>query len=119
MERTLIMPEIEILQTAAKQLSIEITDNQLEQLITYKDLLKKWNKTFSLTAINKDNDILTYHILDAIAVLRYFESVNNILDVGSGMGIPAIILAIFFPQIKITALDSNSKKTAFLLQVKI
>lgn len=111
--------DISLLKSGIAELGLSLNDDCLFKLISYKNLLKKWNKTFSLTAITNDRDIIIYHILDAISVVGNFENQQNILDVGSGMGIPAVILAVIFPESNIVALDSNSKKTSFLLQVKI
>ncbi len=94
-------------------------EDKTRQLLSYIELLIKWNKTYSLTAINNINDILKYHILDGLAVVPYLEQFINIIDIGSGMGVPGIILAIWQPKLKVSVLDSNSKKTAFLQQVKI
>lgn len=109
----------EMLAKGAGDLGINLTTEQVEQLIGYKNLLQKWNKVFSLTAIVDDCGIIKTHILDGLASAKYFADSHNVLDVGSGMGVPAVILAILFPELKVVALDSNSKKTAFLLQVKI
>ena len=109
----------EMLAKGAEDLGISLTTEQFEQLIGYKNLLQKWNKAFSLTAIVDDCVIIKTHILDGLASAKYFADSHNVLDVGSGMGVPAVILAILFPELKVVALDSNSKKTAFLLQVKI
>lgn len=109
----------EMLAKGAEDLGINLTTEQVEQLIGYKNLLQKWNKVFSLTAIVDDCGIIKTHILDGLASAKYFADSHNVLDVGSGMGVPAVILAILFPELKVVALDSNSKKTAFLLQVKI
>jgi 16S rRNA (guanine527-N7)-methyltransferase len=98
---------------------LQLSNEQINQLLRYKDLLIKWNKTFSLTAITKSEEIIVNHILDGLSIVNYFQDSKNICDVGSGMGVPAIILAIALPTINITALDSNHKKTSFLLQVKI
>lgn len=100
-------------------LGVKFNNVQVEQLLHYKHLLLKWNKVFSLTAIKNDSDILTHHLLDGLSVVNYFNQVSDILDVGSGMGVPGIILAIMCPNTNVVVIDSNSKKTAFLLQVKI
>lgn len=108
-----------VLKKGVDDLDLNLTTAQLQQLITYKNLLQKWNKAFSLTAIVDDYGIATAHILDGLASAKYFAEAQSVLDVGSGMGVPAVLLAIVYPDKQIVALDSNSKKTAFLLQVKI
>lgn len=108
-----------ILRDGCQQLELDLSDLQLEHLLCYKDLLIKWNKVFSLTAITSPKQIVIQHLLDGLAAVKEFTGCNKILDVGSGMGVPAVILAIVFPSSQVVALDSNNKKTSFLLQVKI
>lgn len=111
--------EFKLIEDGCIKLGLLITKAQVEQLILYKDMLIKWNKTFSLTAITSPIDIINLHILDGLSAAKYFSEATNILDVGSGMGVPAIILAILYPDKVVCAVDSNQKKAAFLLQVKI
>lgn len=108
-----------MLRNGCQELDLEATENQLEMLLLYKDLLIKWNKVFSLTAITNSREIIIQHLLDGLAAAKEFSGYTKILDVGSGMGVPAIILAIIYPNAIIVALDSNNKKTSFLMQVKI
>lgn len=106
-----------------------ITDIQQQKIEQYIELLMKWNRVFKLTAITAKDEIIDKHIADGLSIVKYCQDYfkdfvteneeQNILDLGSGMGVPGIILAIMMPDTKITLLDSNSKKTAFLLQVKI
>lgn len=107
------------LRNGLTELGIEYSEYQLQQLMAYQNILLKWNKVFSLTAIKNHVDALTYHLLDGLSVVKYFSNAKNILDVGSGMGVPGVILAIMCPESNVVVIDSNSKKTAFLLQVKI
>lgn len=111
--------EFKIIQEGCIKIGLFISDSQINQLIEYKNLLIKWNKTFSLTAITNSIDVIHLHIMDGLSAVKYFSDACNILDVGSGMGVPAVILAIMYPDKQISAIDSNQKKTAFLLQVKI
>lgn len=115
----MLKSEFDIISDGCDELKLIINPEQIEQLLMYKELLIKWNKTFSLTAITNEIDIINLHIMDGLTIVPEFSIANNILDVGSGMGIPAIILAIMYPDKKVYALDSNHKKAAFLLQVKI
>lgn len=101
------------------KLNIFASDYQIDKLLQYKELLVKWNKTFSLTAIKDSKQLLINHLLDGLTAVPYFVNAKSMLDVGSGMGVPAVILAIMYPESMIVALDSNGKKTSFLLQVKI
>ncbi len=88
------------------------------KLLAYLDLLQKWNKTFSLTALRDPERAVSHHLLDSLAILPYLSG-DSLLDVGSGGGQPGIPLAIARPDLRITLLDSNSKKTAFLHQAAI
>lgn len=109
----------ELLVDGITQLGLSVTENQLKQLITYKDILLRWNKVYSLTAITNPRELIIQHLLDGLSLVAHISAAARVLDVGSGMGVPGIILAIMLPTSKITVLDSNSKKSAFLQQVKI
>ena len=102
----------------AERLGIELSGQQLEQLLSYLALLQKWNKAYNLTAIRDANQMLIRHLFDSFAVSPFIAK-ENLIDVGSGAGIPGIPLAILNPDLSVTTLDSNSKKTRFQNQVKI
>lgn len=109
----------QLIAKGANKLDLSITDSQIDLLTRYIELLSKWNKVFSLTAITNQKDMVKHHILDALSAIKYFVDGQKILDVGSGMGVPAVVLAIMLPNKAIVAIDSNVKKTSFLIQVKI
>lgn len=111
--------QIDLLIAGVKQLKIEYSDEQLQQLIAYYELLVKWNKTYSLTALTDPEAIIINHLLDGLSIVNYLSGHSTILDVGSGMGVPGIIVAIMLPNSQVSLVDSNSKKIAFLQQVKI
>jgi 16S rRNA (guanine527-N7)-methyltransferase len=81
----------------------------------YLDLLEKWNRVYNLTAIRDRERMVTHHLLDSLAILPYVKG-PRVLDVGSGAGLPGILLAIADRALQVTLLDSNQKKTAFLRQ---
>ena len=85
------------------------------KLLIYKNLLIKWNKVFNLISVKATEEIVTHHFLDCLAVVPYIEG-KNILDVGSGAGMPGIIIGLCCPEKQITLVDSVGKKTAFLKQ---
>ena len=89
-----------------------------EKLLAYVVLLYKWNRTYSLTALREQDKAVSHHLLDSLAVLLFVPE-GRLLDVGSGGGMPGIPLAIARPELAVTLLDSNSKKTAFLQQAAI
>jgi 16S rRNA (guanine527-N7)-methyltransferase len=90
---------------------------QLELLWQYLLLLEKWNHTFNLTAVRDLDAMLTQHIFDSLAIYKYLQG-DAFIDIGTGAGLPGIPLSIIAPEQHFTLLDSNSKKTAFLLQVQ-
>lgn len=98
-------------------LGLKLTELQIGQLLTYVQLLDKWNKVYNLTSVRDPQEMISRHILDSLAVLPYLSGVS-LLDVGTGAGLPGIPVAIANPNIAVTLLDSNSKKTRFLQQVK-
>ncbi|MEB3734334.1 16S rRNA (guanine(527)-N(7))-methyltransferase RsmG [Halopseudomonas pachastrellae] len=101
----------------ARQLGIDLTEDQQEQLLAYLTLLNKWNKAYNLTAVRNPDEMVSRHLLDSLSILPYIQG-ERWLDVGSGGGMPGVMLAIMFPARRFTLLDSNGKKTRFLTQVK-
>lgn len=101
----------------AKALGLALSETQIEQLLAYQTLLAKWNARINLTAITDPVQMLIHHLLDSLSIAPYLQG-PSLLDVGSGAGLPGIPLAIIKPQWAFTLLDSNNKKTAFLLQAK-
>lgn len=102
----------------AQTLGIELTAEQLTALMDYLNLLQKWNKAYNLTAIRDPERMVALHLLDSLVVHQAIQTANNLIDVGTGPGLPGIILAIMNPDKRFTLLDSNGKKTRFLFQVK-
>lgn len=100
------------------QLGLTLNDAASKKLLHYLELLQKWNKVYNLTAIRQPEQMVTYHLLDSLAVLPYLEA-RHWLDVGCGAGLPGLVLAIAQPEWRFTLLDSNSKKTSFVQQAII
>ena len=105
------------LEKGCAELQLQLSDQQKNQLLDYLALLQKWNKVYNLTSVRDPQGMLTRHILDSLSLIPYLQC-NSLLDVGSGAGLPGIPVAICFPQMAVTLLDSNIKKTRFLQQVK-
>ena len=105
------------LQQGCETLGLDVSDDKLAKLIAYVQLLAKWNKAFNLTSVREPQEMISRHILDSLAIQPYLSGVS-LLDVGTGAGLPGIPLAIVKPEMVITLLDSNSKKTRFLQQAK-
>ena len=106
------------LQQGATELGVTLTERQHELLLAYLALLIKWNKAYNLTAVRDPDEMVSRHLLDSLSVVPFIAG-ERWLDVGSGGGMPGIPLAILFPEMKVTVLDSNGKKTRFLTQVKL
>ena len=109
-------------------LGLRVTEAQQHQLLGYMDLIQKWNKVYNLTALRNPQEILTHHVLDSLSViaplLRHLEKKNgaaqadvSLLDVGSGGGLPGVVIAICCPFVRVTCVDTVSKKAAFIQQV--
>lgn len=113
--------------TGAQALGLSLSDQQNKQLLRYLALLLKWNKAYNLTAIRDSREMVKLHLLDSLALIPQLELLPEAscahgaqwLDVGSGGGLPGIVLAIMRPDINFTLMDSNGKKTRFLQQVKL
>jgi 16S rRNA (guanine527-N7)-methyltransferase len=104
------------LKAGINSLGIDCTSQQLEKLLTYLELLERWNKAYNLTAIRDPIQMVRLHLLDSLAIHPYIQAGREIIDVGTGPGLPGIPLAILNPNINFTLLDSNGKKTRFLFQ---
>lgn len=102
-----------LLQSGLDQLNLTLPQPAQDKILAYIDLLIKWNKVYSLTAICEPKEILIRHIFDSLAVTPFIIG-PNILDFGTGAGLPGIPLALAFPEGNFVLLDSVSKKTNFL-----
>ena len=109
-------------------LGLSVAEAQQRQLLSYMALIQKWNKVYNLTALKTPQEILTHHLLDSLSsispLLRHLaQSARGVgqevelLDVGSGGGLPGVVIAICCPHIRVTCVDTVSKKAAFVQQV--
>jgi 16S rRNA (guanine527-N7)-methyltransferase len=110
------------LKLGATELGLSQRDVQLEQLQGYLALIRKWNKVYNLTAVRDPQEMLTHHVLDSLTavapLLRHTGgAAAKVLDVGSGGGLPGIVLAICRPELDISCVDTVGKKAAFIQQV--
>jgi len=106
------------LEQGLAELGLALSSEAQQKLLAYATLLYKWNRTYSLTALREQDKAVSHHLLDSLAVLPFVVA-RTLLDVGSGGGMPGIPLAIARPELRVTLLDSNSKKAAFLKQAAI
>ena len=96
-------------------LGFENTPQIISKLLIYKELLIKWNNSFNLTSV-KNTEIVTHHFLDCLAVIPFIKS-STLLDVGTGAGLPGIVIAIVNPDIKLSLVDKVGKKINFIKRI--
>lgn len=97
---------------------LDVSPAQQDKLMNYLALMFKWNAVYNLTSLRDPMQMVTHHLLDSLAAMPAFADAQNVLDVGSGGGLPGIVLAIVRPDMKVSMIDTVHKKTAFLTQVK-
>lgn len=102
-------------------LELDLDEPQVDLLLAYLALLQKWNRVYNLTAVREPGEMLTHHLLDSLAavgpLLRETDGrALRLLDVGSGGGLPGVVIAIACPHIDVTCVDTVAKKAAFLQQ---
>jgi 16S rRNA (guanine527-N7)-methyltransferase len=105
-------------------LGLSLGQEAQKQLLDYMALIQKWNKVYNLTALRDPQEILTHHLLDSLSAIgpliqqtRSLDGAFSFLDVGSGGGLPGVVIAICCPGVKVTCVDAVSKKAAFVQQV--
>ena len=103
------------LERGMQKLGHENIPQVISKLLIYKELLIKWNKSFNLTSI-KNREVVTHHFLDCLSIIPFIKS-SSLLDVGTGAGLPGIIIAIVKPDIKVSLIDKVGKKIAFIKRV--
>ena len=111
------MTEAEQLANGIRQMGLVVSEQAQQQLLQYLALLQKWNKVYNLTAVRNPQEMVTLHLLDSLSVLPYVKG-PRLLDVGSGAGLPGIVMAICKPELQVTTIDTVQKKAIFMRQVK-
>ena len=114
---------------AASQMGVDLTPAQLEQLQRYLALVQKWNKVYNLTALRDPADMLTHHLFDSLSAIAPLQrqlaqmgiplAQARLLDVGSGAGLPGVVMAICCPGLSVACVDTVGKKAAFVQQVAL
>ena len=100
-------------------LGLDLPAAAQEKLLAFAVLLGKWNKVYNLTALRDEQQVVSHHLLDSLAVLPHLGNAKRLADIGSGGGLPGIPLAIARPDLQVALVESNQKKSAFQQQAKI
>ena len=115
------------LEALAPRLGLELTATQRERLLAYMALIQRWTKVYNLTAVRNTGEMFTHHLLDCLAVVMPLhagtgsagQGALRLLDVGSGAGLPGVILAMLNPAWHVTCVDAVAKKAAFIRQAAV
>ena len=115
------------LRAGLAELHLSLSNAQVQGLLDYQNLIGKWNKVYNLTAVRDPAEMLTHHLLDSLAAVAPLQQhlqdrgLTNarVLDVGSGAGLPGIVLAICCPTLAVTCVDTVGKKAAFIKHVAL
>ena len=116
-----------VLRAGLAELHVSLSDAQVQGLLDYQNLIGKWNKVYNLTAVRDPAEMLTHHLLDSLAAVAPLQkhlqgrglSAASLLDVGSGAGLPGVVLAICCPSLAVTCVDTVGKKAAFIKHVAL
>jgi len=108
----------DMLKNGIQELQLDISDDQIGKIIAYLSLLSKWNSVYNLTSIRDPKEMVKQHLLDSLSAAPAFKDAKNVLDVGAGVVLPGMMLAITYTDIKISMIEKKKKKTAFLTQAK-
>lgn len=119
--------ELGVLQSGAEQLGLHLSTDQQALILAYLDLLERWTGVYNLTAVRSRPEMLVTHVLDCLAVVqpvlaqldKQGKFHASVLDVGSGAGLPGVILSICLPQLSVVCIDTVAKKAAFIQQVAL
>jgi 16S rRNA (guanine527-N7)-methyltransferase len=110
------------LRAGLAELELELSALQISQLLDYLKLIAKWTKVYNLTAVRDPTEMMTHHLLDSLAIiapLRQHMVQGKLLDVGSGAGLPGVVIAICCPALDVTCVDTVAKKATFIKQVAL
>jgi 16S rRNA (guanine527-N7)-methyltransferase len=110
------------LEAAVGELGLALSDFQYDQLLAYQALIQKWNKVYNLTAVRDPQAMLTQHLVDSLSLIPALRrhaagQPLRLMDVGSGGGLPGVVVAICDPSIDVTCVDAVAKKASFIKQV--
>jgi 16S rRNA (guanine527-N7)-methyltransferase len=109
---------LEQLRQLVAQTELKLSEQQLQQCVAYVKLLDKWNSAYNLTSVRDPKEMLVKHVMDSLVVAPHLIG-QRFIDVGTGPGLPGVLLAIYYPDKHFTLLDSLGKRIRFLNQVKL
>lgn len=112
------------LRAGIEALGLDLSAEKQQRLLDYMALIQKWNKVYNLTALRDPADMLSHHLLDSLTAIaplvRHTQGqAIRVLDVGSGGGLPGVVLAICMPELDVSCVDTVAKKAAFVQQVAV
>ena len=116
------------LMAGLKALQLDLSEQQVDQLLAYQAMIAKWTKVYNLTSVRDPAEMMTHHLLDSLAAIpalqRHLncaglEQGSRLLDVGSGAGLPGVVIAICCPRVAVTCVDTVAKKAAFIKQAAL
>ena len=112
------------LRAGIEALGLDLSAEKQQRLLDYMALIQKWNKVYNLTALRDPADMLSHHLLDSLTaiapLMRHTQGqAIRVLDVGSGGGLPGVVLAICMPELDVSCVDTVAKKAAFVQQVAV
>ena len=104
---------------AVKQLNVDLTEEKLEKLNKFYNLLIEWNKKINLTRIEEEEEVYLKHFYDSLTIAKAVDlsEIKTLCDIGTGAGFPGIVLKIFYPNLKITLIDSLKKRVNYLNEI--
>ena len=111
-------PDFETLQTACRQLGLELTQSQYDSLVRYTHLLRDWNTRINLVSRHDIDRVMSYHVVDSLAVQRLIPRDARVCDIGTGAGLPGIPLVLVRPDIEMLLVESSQKRSRFLAAAK-
>ena len=122
-------PLMPSLRQGLNDLGLDLEESTKDRLLAYLDLIAKWTRVYNLTAVRDAQEMLSHHLLDSLAViaplrremanLQRAVDARSLLDVGSGAGLPGVVIAIVCPEVQVTCVDTVAKKAAFIQQVAV
>lgn len=116
------------LEAGLEALGLKLEQTQIDQLLAYLELIAKWTRVYNLTSVRDPGEMMTHHLLDSLSAVKALQlrvaqggptQAHTLLDVGSGAGLPGVVIAVCCPAIKVSCVDAVAKKTAFIQQAAL